>query len=899
MKRNDEIQIEADNIVELKLMALFQENNLEYKQHESSQKKEKGVDYYCHVFNRDTQKQVLFFETQNKGTNTPVKVITDPKHNEKGKMSFQLELRHVKQYYHELTEPLIFIYTDITTKDSYWYSIQLDSSLEERIVEKDKEINKAKRKSNQTIQIYISPENLINQENFKNFINDIQLSREHQYFKHNTLFEVKADYSFIKNDTKDYDIVDKILYTIDLFEGITVIPVNIISNLYPFKGSQRNTYVWDSTFKTDNEEFYDFMDSIEKSDGKLIIKETNYDLTTFEKLDKIVKFFRVNCIDHISWQGKSKKENVRICVHKLHIYSVCNCERCNYYKLNFIETKNLIDVQNDDDSLHVKLRKGYTSSLMGRYDLAIMYFKQVDKLATKNEKIIYSTIAKFNLIKLQRIISNSYWDDDRGSLLEILKNEKIEGVEAKIKIKAPHFFDLYKWIKDENFFERAFWNIDIKLEEIKKMSFHDKYGARYTNSYDENLIVSFQRLYYFLEFNLIIYNSFSEYKQLTTKVLEGVFALYTIKNRNTTRFKKFNLIILNMWIFNVRFEDANHLLKKYNIHKIEVENKKEIYNEFNSYLENLNSSLSIVNLEKNRHLIKNVELILSNLTLIVSRIKFEENDLNNLIEKLFKIIEKTENRNFMPSGALVQLFSHQKKISTKNIKLIILNLKENHFEHTSVFSYAIKYYVEKSTPIEIENLLFELLDIKDFSDSSLFAEENKFETLGYAISFLSVTTRENIKKVIKDRLKIEFNSSDYQLAAIYDLIDYDEELLNKFAKDVPDLSKKSPDVRSFFNDTENYRLGQLINLIYKYKIGFSDDVKKLSSYSFQKDYYDWLMDLDGFDYSKFKHYWILDYQVKYYFEAFKKSKILKRELKKALKKDYIEGVAKIYIDIYN
>ena len=45
----------------------------------------------------------------------------------------------------------------------------------------------------------------------------------------------------------------------------------------------------------------------------------------------------------------------------------------------------------------------------------------------------------------------------------------------------------------------------------------------------------------------------------------------------------------------------------------------------------------IISDEKNRIISNNVEIILSNITLLISRIKFKETHLNSLIEKLFKI----------------------------------------------------------------------------------------------------------------------------------------------------------------------------------------------------------------------------------------------------------------------
>jgi len=92
------------------------------------------------------------------------------------------------------------------------------------------------------------------------------------------------------------------------------------------------------------------------------------------------------------------------------------------------------------------------------------------------------------------------------------------------------------------------------------------------------------------------------------------------------------------------------------------------------------------------------------------------------------------------------------------------------------------------------------------------------------------------------------------------------------------------------------KLGQVINLAFKYNLQFSDELKKLIKKSHPKyfDYYSWFMNIDGFDYSKFDPYWILEYRTIYYFERFKKSDILKKELAKCLKENYIEGVAKIY-----
>ena len=77
---------------------------------------------------------------------------------------------------------------------------------------------------------------------------------------------------------------------------------------------------------------------------------------------------------------------------------------------------------------------------------------------------------------------------------------------------------------------------------------------------------------------------------------------------------------------------------------------------------------------------------------------------------------------------------------------------------------------------------------------------------------------------------------------------------------------------------------------------FSTEIRALSSRAIDKEYYDWIMNIDDYDYSNFNSYWILHYQTESHFKAYRKSKKLKKEIINSLKKKYIEGVATILIN---
>lgn len=124
-------------------------------------------------------------------------------------------------------------------------------------------------------------------------------------------------------------------------------------------------------------------------------------------------------------------------------------------------------------------------------------------------------------------------------------------------------------------------------------------------------------------------------------------------------------------------------------------------------------------------------------------------------------------------------------------------------------------------------------------------------------------------------------------------------MFKQYVSSVPNYSNiDENDLKYQFHIYQNTELSSVINLIYKYDIEITEELKKLSNKSHKKyyDYYCWLLDIDNFDYSRFNPYWILEYRTTHYFNRFKKSKKLKEELAKSLKNNYIESVAKIYFE---
>ncbi|WP_312554626.1 DUF4365 domain-containing protein [Empedobacter brevis] len=129
---NTYIQSEADELLRKTLRNLFISKNYQLAEFETNQKYEKGIDYFFEVFN-DKNEHILLFLNQNKGTIDNLKFISKIDDINFGKISFQISIRHAEYFYYELNEPLIFTICDLNTKTVYWYDIQNDFNLKERI----------------------------------------------------------------------------------------------------------------------------------------------------------------------------------------------------------------------------------------------------------------------------------------------------------------------------------------------------------------------------------------------------------------------------------------------------------------------------------------------------------------------------------------------------------------------------------------------------------------------------------------------------------------------------------------------------------------------------------------------------------------------------------------------
>lgn len=895
MKKNNRyIQKHADDLLKHILRNLFFLNkNMSLGEHPSKEGEEIGIDFFFEVYN-EKPKHISLFLNQNKGTDN-LKLIKKKTDINFGKISFQISLRHAEYFYFELEQPLIFTLCDITNQNVYWYDIQNDSSLPDKI-------SNQKKLGKESLQIYIPVENCLNEQTFETLLDRINYAKYNQIWKNGIVTgNIKADYSAIESNLQGQNIIDKILGCINFFEGIIVFPPQIISQLYPFRMGE-GTYIREFALFTDNEEFYDFISSLYIENEKIMCSiNDEFVVNISDKLKEIVNFFQVNNIHHIYWNGKGKKTKYNFCIHNLFHYEKCDCERCNFDRLDYIKTKELLEIT-EYTSHYELLRKGYTYFLIGDFINSAKVFFNIYKEAEKTTHPIMYTISKYNLINLRKLIKTSYYKgehkEEKIKLLQDLELIIFDIDEGFIKQYAPHFIDIYKNIKNLEFYNNVKDSIDECYSDIQRYYFSDKYGGvRSQTKYDE-LIFTFLRFNSFLEHNFIIFHHYQEYADVSKKILESIFALYSLKHPDAIRYEKFDWTILKMWIFNVETDYSKYLLQKYYIKNIRIDEDLSIVDRINELLSNLIKSSDY--LQEFTGFFKPIRLqqILDNITLITNNISVPLQNKELLISKILEFCETENGEKFIPESGIINFAKSNEVIISKQLLKRMLEVMSSVDKYSRYnYSEILGIYLKKCNQKESVSFIKKILKISSFDEINFVTNENTMDKLFSSFPSFGDYEKSIIKLTIEKCLNESFNPELYYNAILFDMVDFDISQFDYFIDTIPDMS-------SYDNNTlsrtglDNIRLGQVINIIYKFDLQIDDKFKQLINKSCLKrqNYYKWLMDIDGFDYHNFDPYWIVEYRTIYYFKQFKKSKCLKQEILKTLKDNYSEGVAKIYFE---
>ena len=238
------------------------------------------------------------------------------------------------------------------------------------------------------------------------------------------------------------------------------------------------------------------------------------------------------------------------------------------------------------------------------------------------------------------------------------------------------------------------------------------------------------------------------------------------------------------------------------------------------------------------------------------------------------------------------IHSKGKHIDQKQIKQLFNQCLENPLLHSQEVFEAFAGLSRKSGPSFID-------DRNEFDKfCQLFLNKTE-RTVWYSNDILltihSSLTEEfktELTVLIHKKLQDKFDHEVYYLASLYEVIDYRanfDQYLALFKH--PVQGRRHP--FGHLDGELSYReLNNLMNLVFKNKISlpisFIENLKGIS------DYYDWLLDMDNFDYRRFKPLWIIQYATLHYLEKIFAYDSVRQKVRHYLKKNHQPTLAAYY-----
>jgi len=714
-------------------------------------------------------------------------------------------------------------------------------------------------------------------------------------------------YQIIRNENFNHkasmksNVLESIYYIYnELYSEISFIPIHILSKFFPFsKTEDSNAHYSLFVLYNVSEQLISFFENVIINNNEIQFKGESL-LSINEFKDK-TEFVLTHLTSNLIFNLSGEKHRKRVDIYYSNPKKDCDCYVCSFNQFKFHKT--FKDLKIPPEGIKEKLKVAYLLSQLGNFQSAIKLYEEILLESLDKKNYISYFIAKYNLRHLGNFLRNFFYNKivDNKKSKELLE---IDPMEEAVKLKGRTDFNLLSFIATEDFFSSAFQNITEERSKILEHYFSQLNGGFSSNEYVWNLICEFANLDSFLNNNYIIYDMYSNFEKLFEIVTDGLLASHAISDKQDSKFSHFD----DYWISKfITYGNWKTIMKYFHRYQLKVLRYKSNSTEKDTFLdlyknlllneENIRQSIVDFSDSNSNFFRYKYNKMLENAIVVASILELDESITNECAKILLSFLktQKLLNRSSFES---IKLFLN------RNIKKIIDNI---------LFGF-IDFFInnECAYQIEILEILISGLNNKNIEELS---EENfislvsvsytKNKTANILSDYLIIKLYEKVtskrKEIILNTIIVDLDKTPsfnkYYLYSINGIIRFDKDKIMGWVNDF-NVETKSPSHHSFFGQTEDYQnnyLNELLNLCFKYNLDTSS--KEFEKMKKVHPYYEWIIDMDNFDYSKFDPDWVLNYQTIFYIRKMSQSVQLKKALVSFLKNNNHTRVERLLIRI--
>ncbi len=894
-RTTDEIERAANRLMLDTVEDLAQKSNL--RALPNKLEVEIGIDFVIELISRtpdlDVKKYGTFY-VQNKGTDEPLTALT--KGSNAGSISFQLEgTWHIEYFCLQVDQPLVILLCDLTNKSIFWLPIQLHT---ERYVQELKRIkndlSQGTRKTD-SMQLYFDlgkfllKDGISSEDNFEVFLDDIKTSKENLVNR----YKSKSAHYFnwqrpLKGFILDHKkhLVDQLhAYIIFRFKELNFVPVDYFMNYYPIEATVGATASHFDGFvlKPGNKSLVTLFKRIQFIDGIVQggYSEELKQIDDFEKkLKDISRQFRRLGILYLEDDHRKYTE-----IPHPDGNTTCSCIRCLFSKLKYAQA--LTATQTSSVELTDKFKQAYVLYKFGHFTRAVEIMQECAILSSESRQQEWYFISKYNLTKLGISISNFAWGDPKlTKLADDLRTIDLSEI-VRLYTDTPNH-EFLEDLSTDKFFVNATARISTLSTHIREHYLSQLRGGSASNRYVWEILSEFYQLESLLHDNYIVFEGFSDFGFLFEKVVEGTFASYAMSEAQSSRMESFSENLITHFI---RYGDPDFIIKlfkRYEIKELNYTIESDSEYSFVNLVQNFFTELPKIKHEldytTNLYFKQRCNKTFGTLMALAGMIKLDTDSLQTLYKSLAL---------FLPTGVIdsqhflqyVQYFIARKgKMLNPDTTKELLYITYDNFEFygaSFVETLASQLSVSKNTLTNGEFTRITQLIKTTKGDNQ---EEKIYISLTYLFAACEPASQEQIRESVLARLTKVFDTQLYYLAAILDIIPITDEQFSSFLTDSR-LRENQVSFSSLMGSKDRRfpHIGAVFNLAFK--LNKDTASKTFRDFKGIDPYYDWLMDMEAFDYSKFNPRWINEYDTIHYINEMKKHSKVRTYVSEYLKKN--------------
>lgn len=675
--------------------------------------------------------------------------------------------------------------------------------------------------------------------------------------------------------------IESIEFLMESFEGLNVLPIHILAKLPPFSmNSASQSYYSEKhrELKTDNVELFTFFNNLGLKKGRLFTKveDSRLDqLPNWEKrIKEILRFFHDNLIAHLSLVDRKNSDREWVHIHNFETGSQCDCEKCNFYRLNLSRAIALTRKRTTLTAKWKSLRRAYVHEELGEFKTAYELYSNLATTYLKKKKFVSYFICKYHLQKLKHFLEFYYFGFEKTTMLSEIKRIDLDGI--LINLQRNHgvkdeIIGVLRWISNGQFIYSQYQGIDRQLEEIGKIYENDQWGGYSSQEKYYDLVHQLSKLTVFVEGNLFPSNHFYGFDRAINKALEGVLMLYDLTNERSKKLKRLDYYIARVVLVHGDYDGVRDLFDKYRINCVELNQGDE--KDLSSLIDNLIGSLKpaepfVKEGDKTNHFMsERLNELISNLFLVLGYFNIDKDIRDDYLSRILDTIETLSFLYSRTASRLHDLLMNGPKFSLENyVKMYRMAVNDSKIDRDELIvdiPHVIKTHY-KDFVLEDSDLINRIL--------LPFQRQEGRRNLNQVIALhkiVDIKQRSDLANLIRAELSRNFDFFGYVNAIRFEIIDHTE-FFEVFLASVP-LSQNERDVQNhlFGNERDrNRRLNWFIDYAYKYGLNLKES--RFQVLHQNEPYFKWLMNLEDFDYDKFNPFWVLEFQTESYFNEFRK-----------------------------